>query len=170
MEQIIQREHSIEDISQNEREFAMAQETHEPQRTTDVKIKDSEHLVSVAIDIGTTYSGYAFSLLNDFKRNPLKISANTAWNAAHCLLSKKTPTCLLLSPEKEFLAFGYDAEDQFADLSDDEKQSDYYFFKRFKMRLHGEEVRANGYFDILDDIPAAIFAPKCVHFLIERSL
>ena len=99
-------------------------------------------LISVAIDFGTTYSGYAYSTLSDFKRDPLQMFANEAWTAAtgQCLLSKNTPTCLLLSPEKEFLAFGYDAEDQFAELTEDDRQRDYYFFKRFKMRLHGEEV------------------------------
>jgi hypothetical protein len=41
----------------------------------------------------------------------------------------------LLDKEKKFVAFGYDAENQYADLVMDKKHDDYYFFHRFKMNL-----------------------------------
>ena len=95
-----------------------------------------------ALDFGTTYSGYAFSMLHEFKENPLKIHANQAWNSGgRALLSLKTPTCLLLDRNKQLVAFGYDAENQYADIVMDGKQHEFYYFHRFKMNLHNNKVR-----------------------------
>jgi hypothetical protein len=59
-----------------------------------------------AIDFGTTYSGYAFSSRDDFKKDPLKIVANQAWNAgSQRHFSLKTPTCLLLDDKEELVSF-----------------------------------------------------------------
>lgn len=70
-----------------------------------------------AIDIGTTYTGYAFSTRSDFDEDPLKITTNQAWVAGHKYhLSLKTPTTLLLDKAGKFIAFGYDAELQYNDI------------------------------------------------------
>lgn len=96
----------------------------------------TDALMVVAIDFGTSYSGYAFSTRNDFQRDPLKIHANQAWNSGKKqLLSLKTPTCLLLDKKREIVSFGYEAEDAYAELVLDDKHHDYYFFERFKMKL-----------------------------------
>jgi hypothetical protein len=101
----------------------------------------SSALMVVAIDFGTSYSGYAFSTRNDFQRDPLKIHVNQAWNSGKKqLLSLKTPTCLLLDKKKEIVSFGYEAEDAYAELVLDEKHHDYYFFERFKMKLFQNKV------------------------------
>ncbi|XP_045204834.2 heat shock 70 kDa protein 12B-like [Mercenaria mercenaria] len=98
----------------------------------------SDHLMVVAIDFGTTYSGYAFSLGAEFESEPTKISSNKPWIASQGLVSHKTPTCVLLKPDKSFFKFGYEAEDRYNDIADlrtgEHKQ--YYFFRRFKMILH----------------------------------
>ena len=76
-----------------------------------------------------------------FQSDPLKIHANQAWNAGgRQLLSLKTPTCLLLNDNKKFEAFGYEAENKYADLVMDDKHHDYFFFQRFKMNLHNNKV------------------------------
>ncbi|CAG2200983.1 unnamed protein product [Mytilus edulis] len=99
-----------------------------------------EHLLVAAIDFGTTYSGYAFSMTDTFKTDPMKIYANQAWNAGgKQLLSLKTPTCILLDSNKQFDSFGYDAENKYADLVMDEEHEDYYYFHRFKMSLHNNK-------------------------------
>ena len=54
--------------------------------------------------------------------------------------SWKTPTTVLLTPDKEFDTFGFDAEDKYCELADIEEHRDWYFFKRFKMLLHGRMV------------------------------
>jgi hypothetical protein len=55
-------------------------------------------------------------------------------------VSTKTSTCLLLDKEKQFVAFGYDAEDRYEQLVMDEEHANYYFFDRFTMSLHNNEV------------------------------
>ncbi|XP_071125270.1 heat shock 70 kDa protein 12A-like [Mytilus edulis] len=99
--------------------------------------KKGDHLLVAAIDFGTTYSGYAFSMRHEFITDPLKIHANQAWNSGgRALLSLKTPTCLLLNDKKELDSFGYEAENKYADILMDDEQNNYYYFQRFKMNLH----------------------------------
>lgn len=38
-----------------------------------------EHLLAAAIDFGTTYSGYAYSFKDDFKKDPLRMYTNEQW-------------------------------------------------------------------------------------------
>lgn len=94
----------------------------------------SSRLIVAAIDIGTLYSGYAFSCKTDWT----KIFMNR-WQGGQ-LMSYKAPTALLLNPDKSFNSFGYEAEKTYADIAendDDEGRSckEYYFFHRFKMML-----------------------------------
>jgi len=87
--------------------------------------------VAVSISIGNTYSGWAFSAVNDFKIQPLKIRSNV-WNAGgKSLMSHKTPTALLLNPDKTFHSFGYDAENNYSALVEDNEDGDYYYFHHF---------------------------------------
>jgi hypothetical protein len=100
-----------------------------------------DYLFVTAIDIGTTYSGYAFSSRYEFKKDPLKIVANQAWNAgSQRHLSLKTPTCLLLDDNEEFVSFGYEAENKYSDIVIDRKKNEYFFFQRFKMQLYKIKV------------------------------
>ena len=67
-------------------------------------------LLVAAIDFGTTFSGYAFSFLDDYKRDPLKISANS-WNAGvGQLVTQKTSTCVLFDATGKLDSFGFGAE------------------------------------------------------------
>ena len=92
--------------------------------------EESINLVA-AIDFGTTYSGYVFSLAHD----ELKFYGPQIWNSGHGGMSSlKTPTSLLLNPDQTFNSFGFEAE--FAELVADENHHDFYFFQRFKMELH----------------------------------
>lgn len=98
--------------------------------------KKSKILVA-AIDFGTTFSGYAFSFRTDYENDPMKISINQQWTAgSRSLISLKAPTVVLLDKDKNFFAFGYDAEDKYSELALDEEHHDYYYFRRFKMLLH----------------------------------
>lgn len=97
----------------------------------------SNYEAVVAIDFGTTYSGYAFSRTDEYKKDPMKISANTSWPAGTAgLMSMKCPTCILFDKDKNFVNFGYEAEDKYSNLSLDNLHHEYYFFKQFKMSLH----------------------------------
>lgn len=100
----------------------------------------TDKLLVAAIDFGTTFSGYAFSFKGDYTNEPLKISTNQNWTAgSRSLISLKAPTVVLLKPNKDFLAFGYDAEDRYSELALDEEHHEYYYFRRFKMILHEEK-------------------------------
>lgn len=107
--------------------------------TTKEEPKPDNYLFVVALDFGTTYSGYAFSSRNDFTENPLKISENPEWKAdGSPLISLKTPTSILLRKDGSFVAFGYDAEDIF--YSEMEEHKDDMLFRRFKMKLYDKMV------------------------------
>ena len=104
----------------------------------DVAAPRRKHRLFVAsIDFGTTYSGYAFSSEDEWKGGPLKIQTNK-WNSSN-LMSAKTPTTLLLSPQREFLAFGYDAETKYSESKEDFDSN--YYFHCFKLILQGNDVR-----------------------------
>lgn len=96
---------------------------------TDVYNEIFDFRVVAALDFGTTYSGYAYS----FYQDPLKIFSPQTWFAGEGnLASLKTPTCLLLNPDRSFHSFGYTA----VYLASERKHQDYFFFSRFKMDLH----------------------------------
>ncbi|OWF41867.1 Heat shock 70 kDa protein 12B [Mizuhopecten yessoensis] len=100
-----------------------------------------DNLLVAAIDFGTTFSGYAFSFRHDYDLNRLNIFANTSWIAGGAgLVSWKTPTTLLLNADQSFNSFGYQAEEDYIGIldNDDEDPDNYYYFKRFKMLLHGK--------------------------------
>ncbi|XP_056013359.1 heat shock 70 kDa protein 12B-like [Ostrea edulis] len=88
-----------------------------------------------AIDLGTTFSGYAYSLRSAFDENPLKINTNYWCNEYMGLLSLQTPSVVLLKPNKTFHAFGYEAENKYASLAEDSEHMEWFYFKRFKMTV-----------------------------------
>ncbi|KAK3099979.1 hypothetical protein FSP39_012866 [Pinctada imbricata] len=94
----------------------------------------SKRLFVAAIDFGTTFSGYAFSNKDDWR----KVHTNN-WSGGS-LISHKAPTALLLDNNKKFVAFGYEAEDKYSQLAQEEEHEEYYFFHRFKMVLHNKKI------------------------------
>lgn len=95
----------------------------------------SKYSTIIALDFGTTYSGYAYLSKSKFTRNPLKIRVNQAWKSGYRqFLTLKTPTCVLLDIKKEFKCFGYDAENEYGDKCMDDIHNDYYFFRGFNIK------------------------------------
>ena len=93
-------------------------------------------LVVVAIDFGTTFSGYAFS----FTRDSSSIHMMRRWEGGDPgVTNQKTPTTLLLKPNGTFHSFGFGARDFYHDLDASEAKR-WYYFDKFKMTLHGSEV------------------------------
>ncbi|KAL3841758.1 hypothetical protein ACJMK2_019860 [Sinanodonta woodiana] len=93
------------------------------------------YVLAAAIDLGTTYSGWACSFVHEFKTDPRKIFTKS-WNTGNHV-SLKAPTTVLVRPDGETLeAFGYKAETTYAELADEGKHEDYFYFKRFKLMLH----------------------------------
>jgi len=95
------------------------------------------HFVVVAVDFGTSLSGYAFA----FVRDPCRaIHMMRRWDGGDPgVVNQKTPTALLLDPLGRFHSFGYTARDFYHDLDDDEARQ-WLFFDKFKMALHHSDV------------------------------
>ena len=97
------------------------------------------HFIVVAIDFGTTYSGYAFS----FVRDPDSVHMMRRWEGGDPgVVNQKTPTTLLLDPVGKFHSFGYAARDSYHDL-DTQEAKKWLYFDKFKMVLHHNAVSAN---------------------------
>lgn len=99
-------------------------------------IVENPKLFVVAIDFGTTYSGYAFSA----KSTPTNIYMCSWQNST--LLSSKAPTSVLLDKENKFVDFGYKAEAKYfewletMDYEETDSKDVFHYFNRFKMVLH----------------------------------
>ncbi|WAR02231.1 HS12A-like protein, partial [Mya arenaria] len=109
----------------------------------------------VAIDVGSTYSGYAWQWRSAFNANKASVEFNTDWGQGAPQLHK-TNTALLLkrtfdrtaetsveNPAKiktEIVAFGYAAERRWANICGDPDQKkdrdSYYLYKKFKLQLY----------------------------------
>ena len=101
-----------------------------------------------AIDFGSAYSGCAFSFKSNFIKNPLEICVMGIGQKG--LESLKVPTVLLLDPNKNFSAFGFEAEEKYTELIQDDPDAanNWYYFSRFKMQLYQNRVR-KFFFNIL---------------------
>ena len=103
---------------------------------------NSSYIAVVAIDFGTTYSGFAFAF--NHKEGEGGIHMNKAWGNEQGLSTLKTSTSLLLRPDGQFDSFGFEADEKYANFFCGEDQ-EYMYFKRFKMTLHKSEVKSLSY-------------------------
>ena len=115
-------------------------EAQERAKEASVSVKRGKYIVA-AIDFGTTYSGFAFSLKHDFKKDPLQHIITNTWDVG-LLKSEKAPTYALFDGEENFHSFGYEAEEKYGELAldEDEDLDDWYYFERFKMKLFDQKV------------------------------
>lgn len=101
------------------------------------KAVESSYRVVVAIDFGTTYSGYAYAS----RRKPDEIHLMRRKEAGQVgAPSHKIPTILLLDGREQFYAFGYDAREAYHDMSEEESGK-WLYFEKFKMELHSRKVQ-----------------------------
>ena len=83
--------------------------------------------------------------LGDYTGLSMSVHFSEKWSVAlfsfHLFQSYKTPTSLLTkgTHKQEFVAFGYEAEERFADQDEDDA-GQLNLFKKFKMILHQKEV------------------------------
>uniref|UniRef100_A0A8C5EFS2 Heat shock protein 12A n=1 Tax=Gouania willdenowi TaxID=441366 RepID=A0A8C5EFS2_GOUWI len=94
-------------------------------------------VVVVAIDFGTTSSGYAYA----FTKEPECIHTMRRWEGGDPGVSnQKTPTTILLTPDRKFHSFGYAARDFYHDLDPSESKH-WLYLEKFKMKLHTTAVQ-----------------------------
>lgn len=94
-----------------------------------------------AIDIGTSFSGYASSTREMFKFNPLEIRNIPRWIVTGVGYIFKTETCILMAQDGNVVALGDEAKDIYADFLEHGKADEYRFFDRFKMLLYNNQVK-----------------------------
>ena len=95
----------------------------------------------VAIDIGTTYSGYAMSFTGLHKHSIHATLDSGDGNVTACPTQNKVPTALLLKPDGSFHSFGREALRHYSMELDEKEQKEWMYFRRFKMKLHKTAVR-----------------------------
>lgn len=96
-----------------------------------------KQVVVVAIDFGTTYSGYAYSLMN----SPDEIYLmNRGQVGQYGAMTNKIPTILLLNEHGAFHSFGFEARETYHDLDEAECRK-WLYFEKFKMELHSRKVQ-----------------------------
>ncbi|XP_052812692.1 heat shock 70 kDa protein 12A-like isoform X2 [Mya arenaria] len=88
-----------------------------------------EHMVVAAIDFGSTYSGYAFQF-----RGSDKICSVSSFHGS--TVTYKTPTVILFDKDKNFNSFGYQAENKYAELAEEDNHYGWRNFGCFKMELY----------------------------------
>ena len=104
----------------------------------DAHIPQHHYFVVVAIDFGTTFSGYAFA----FTRDPESVHMMRRWEGGDPgVTNQKTPTILLLKPDGSFHSFGFGARDFYHDLEPDVAKK-WMYFEKFKMSLHTNKVQS----------------------------
>ncbi|KAL3879862.1 hypothetical protein ACJMK2_032141 [Sinanodonta woodiana] len=131
--------------------------------------KPSKTMLVAAIDIGTTYSGWAFSFKHEYDTDPTKIVARQ-WYGGQ-MLSMKAPTTVLIKPDaKTFDSFGYEAETKYSELASvgNNEHKCWYYFSRFKMMLHEKMVLDRNIY-IEDETQKSVSA-KTVFSLVIRYL
>ncbi|XP_034463791.1 heat shock 70 kDa protein 12A isoform X2 [Hippoglossus hippoglossus] len=102
------------------------------QNDTDQVQSQLSFVVVVAIDFGTTSSGYAYA----FTKEPECIHTMRRWEGGDPGVSnQKTPTTILLTPDRKFHSFGYAARDFYHDLDPSESKQ-WLYLEKFKMKLH----------------------------------
>ncbi|KAM9579944.1 heat shock 70 kDa protein 12B-like [Guaruba guarouba] len=97
----------------------------------------SKSVFVIAMDFGTSFSGYCFSLASGADQ-----IRQVYWGAEYGFKTPKTPTCILFNQKKEFKKFGYDAIMKYKSLPSSEADN-WYFFQNFKMKLYNTKVTSD---------------------------
>lgn len=94
-----------------------------------------------AIDIGTSYFGYAFSTVDAYRADHLNITCNQSFKSGrNHKLSSKFPSCILMNKNNELVFTGYEAENEYEVIIEDGKEDDFLFFEQFTSTLHTTKV------------------------------
>lgn len=103
---------------------------------TDHWATQTDVLLVAAIDFGTTFSGYAFAMRDELNKDPSRINVSNWESSNGRSIFCKTSSTVLLNKNTQFVAFGFDAESKYAELSERREGEDYFYFHHFKMLLY----------------------------------
>lgn len=109
--------------------------------------RDRTFRLAVAIDFGTSRSGYAYQFVEDKEPNYRNV-----WPGDDNLNYPKTLTHLLYSPDATVEAWGHLAMQKHTELRAQRREEGYLFFEKFKMLLHeGKHRDDEGLYIITND-------------------
>ncbi|XP_060580179.1 heat shock 70 kDa protein 12B-like [Ruditapes philippinarum] len=135
--------------------------------------KDSEIFIA-AIDLGTSFSGWAFATISDLEQEIKPNIYIKSWYSTYTQIATgKTPTCALIKPDGQTLdSFGYEAERRYDDLVSKKQHESYFFFKNFKTSLYGKYYQPlKTGMKLIDQmgkvLPAIIVFSASIRFLAE---
>lgn len=98
--------------------------------------------VIIAIDFGTTYSGFGYVFLNASEDH---VYVFQKWGRGQGMSYSKTPTALLLTEKGDFHKFGHAAVETYGKQATSKKDSKKrLYFDKFKLLLHSEKVGSLG--------------------------
>lgn len=90
----------------------------------------------VAIDIGSSGCGYAFSADYTFCNNPCDVSTYRWFAEVGKFTSLKTPAAILFDSKQEFVSFGYNAQETYITILESNDKNNWYYIEGFKMALY----------------------------------
>ncbi|CAG2224040.1 unnamed protein product [Mytilus edulis] len=99
------------------RNLSGANQYYDPALSTDKQRAGQDRLFIAAIDIGTTYSGYAYASRRDVEKDPSNIYC-PQWRSDEGLYYK-TATAVLFDEDGNFNKFGFEAEEYYNDDQSD---------------------------------------------------
>lgn len=118
--------------------------------------------IIVAFDIGTSYSGYAYSDRKEIVTNTINLNE---WTGNSTLDPRaKAPTTVLLNGDQTFDSFGYEAEERYAQKVEEKTHNECYRFRNFKMKLYHEKNITDLEAFIIKDDRERISLPASVIF------
>lgn len=97
--------------------------------------------VTVAIDFGTTFSGFGFAEANVLGEAGIQVFRG--WGRGQGFSFYKTPTCVLLNPDRSFSKFGHAAVETYTKHLAKGSNKDFIYFERFKLVLYNTKVSRN---------------------------
>ena len=86
--------------------------------------KQRNELVTVALDIGTAYSGYTYLSRSNFDINPLNVKCEN-WHVGELGTVPKDKSIILLDNAKKCIAFGCEAEEMYHEMKTDQAKQHY---------------------------------------------
>lgn len=119
--------------------------------------------VIIAIDFGTTYSGFGYVFPNASEDH---IYVFQKWGRGQGISYSKTPTALLLTEKGELHRFGHAAVEMYGKQALSQKDCNkLLYFEKFKLLLHSQKV---SFFSFFHAVSLGIYLMYCACFRVER--
>jgi len=98
--------------------------------------------IVAAIDFGTSNSGFAFAFRSECSNSRVGEIHRSKWQGTTgSWANGKAPTTALFDEDMKLHSFGFEAQEEYAKLTEAKKHKGWHYFRNFKLKLHGKMVR-----------------------------